>query len=483
MKLTQKIRWTFGLGCLFILFNAVAIYFEQYYVMALPLALLVLWAAFFQLEKLVLFVVFCTPLSLNLEQLELGDIGFYLPTEPLLFGILFLFAFKLLSGESIDRRIWGHPISYIIYAYIGWMAITTISSEHIVVSIKFLIAKLWFIIPIFFIGVQIFKRFAQIQTFYLLYIFPLLGVITYTIIRHSTYDFDKDAGHWVMEPFYKDHTSYGAVLAMFYPVLVGLVLRKNNSPLVRALLVAGLIILTAGIILSYTRAAWVSLLAAIVVMGAMLLKIKFRTLLISFFAVAAFAWTAQEQIVIMLEKNKQDSSDNLAEHVESISNVSSDASNLERLNRWNCAMEMFYERPVFGWGPGSYQFVYAPFQSAKDLTIISTNNADGGNAHSEYLGPLAEQGLLGMLIVITLVIYICFFSFRLFHRVKDLETQILVMTTFMGLFTYFVHGVLNNYLDTDKASVPFWGFLAVLVAVDLFHKDRNALDLEQSASQ
>lgn len=450
--------------------------------MALPLALLVLWAAFFQLEKLILFIVFCTPLSLNLEQLEIGDIGFYLPTEPLLFGVLFLFLFKLLSGESIDRRIWAHPISYIIYAYIGWMMITTISSEHIVVSIKFLIAKLWFIVPIFFIGAQIFKRYSQIKVFYLLYIFPLLGVIVYTIVRHSTYGFDKDAGHWVMEPFYKDHTSYGAVLAMFYPVLVGLVIKKNNSPLMRALLIVGLVILTAGIILSYTRAAWVSLLAAIVVMVCMLLKIKFRTLFISFIAVVAFAWSAQEQIVIMLEKNTQDSSDNLAEHVESISNVSSDASNLERLNRWNCAMEMFYERPIVGWGPGSYQFVYAPFQRSQDLTIISTNNADGGNAHSEYLGPLAEQGVPGMLIVVVLVMYACYFSFQLFQKVKGLDTRIVVMSTFMGLFTYFVHGVMNNYLDTDKASIPFWGFLAILVAIDIYHKDGNTSELEEPAS-
>ena len=34
-----------------------------------------------------------------------------------------------------------------------------------------------------------------------------------------------------------------------------------------------------------------------------------------------------------------------------------------------------------------------PFQDASDLTIISTNFGDGGNAHSEYLGPLSEQGI------------------------------------------------------------------------------------------
>jgi putative inorganic carbon (hco3(-)) transporter len=145
-------------------------------------------------------------------------------------------------------------------------------------------------------------------------------------------------------------------------------------------------------------------------------------------------------------------------------------------------MEMFYERPIVGWGPGSYQFVYAPFQRSQDLTIISTNNADGGNAHSEYLGPLAEQGIPGMLIVLVLVMYTCYFCFQLFHKVKDLDTRIMVMTTFMGLFTYFVHGVMNNYLDTDKASIPFWGFLAVLVAIDIYHKDGNTSELEETAS-
>jgi hypothetical protein len=42
----------------------------------------------------------------------------------------------------------------------------------------------------------------------------------------------------------------------------------------------------------------------------------------------------------------------------------------------------------------------------------------------------------------------------------------------MGISTYFVHGFLNNFLDTDKASVPFWGFLAMLVCIDVYHKNQ-----------
>jgi O-antigen ligase len=132
-------------------------------------------------------------------------------------------------------------------------------------------------------------------------------------------------------------------------------------------------------------------------------------------------------------------------------------------------MEMFNRRPVVGWGPGTYQFVYAPFQQAKDRTIISTNNGDGGNAHSEYLGPLAEQGVPGMLLFVSIFIYTIILGFKLFYAAREKEHRIIILSVFLGLITYFVHGTLNNYLDTDKASVPFWGFIGILVAMDLFH--------------
>jgi O-antigen ligase len=176
---------------------------------------------------------------------------------------------------------------------------------------------------------------------------------------------------------------------------------------------------------------------------------------------------AQDALLITLQRNDQDSSDDLAEHVESISNVSSDASNLERLNRWNCALAMFSERPLTGWGPGTYQFLYAPFQRSGDRTIISTNNADGGNAHSEYLGPLAEQGVPGTLIVLTLLGWVLHLGFKLQRTLHSARDRRLAMGAFLGLMTYFVHGVLNNYLDTDKASAPFWGMIAILVVFDL----------------
>jgi hypothetical protein len=37
----------------------------------------------------------------------------------------------------------------------------------------------------------------------------------------------------------------------------------------------------------------------------------------------------------------------------------------------------------------------------------------------------------------------------------------------LGLMTYYIHGIMNNFLDTDKLSVPFWGFTAIIVAIDI----------------
>jgi O-antigen ligase len=458
----------------------VGIYFEQFLVMLIPAALLVVWAAIYHIDHLILFVTLCTPLSINLEELEIAQVGMYLPTEPLLFGILILFLFKLLSGKSIDKRIFFHPISYILYAYLAWMTLTCVTSEFPVVSIKYLATRLWFIASFYFLATHMFQDLRKMRSFLLLYLFTLCIVIIYTISRHAQYGFDKDSAHWVMEPLFKDHTSYGAVLAMYFPIIIGLWLQRGMNVLLRVMLSIGFFILTAGIILSYTRAAWISIIGAAAILAVMLLRIQLKHLLLATALVGSVLLIGWDDIVMSLEQNKQESSDKLDEHVSSISNVSSDASNLERLNRWNCAIEMFKERPIVGWGPGTYQFVYAPFQRSKDRTIISTNQGTGGNAHSEYLGPMSEQGLPGTLLVLALLYGISHLSFKLFYAMESRNLKLFVAAAYLGLMTYFIHGVLNNYLDTDKASVPFWGFIAILVALDVYHRKPSAQNIEHS---
>jgi O-antigen ligase len=456
-------------GSIFALTQAVAVAFEMYFLFILPAALFALWLAIHKIEWVWFFSVMATPLSINLEEMEVAHIGMYLPTEPIIAALLLLMIFKIISGKSVDRRIFKHPFTYIIGLYLLWMVFTAVTSEYPLVSFKFIATRLWFISGFYLLGAHLFQDLSNIKKFFASYLAPLCIVIIYTVSRHAQFNFDKESAHWVMEPLFKDHTSYGAVLAMFFPVSIGLLFLKKKSPLVTFLIYAALLIVSIGLVLSFTRAAWVSVVVAFGVLVVMMLRIPLKYVLFGALISGSVFYVSWDTVQQQLGQNKQESSDKLDEHVSSISNVSSDASNLERLNRWHCAMEMFHRRPILGWGPGTYQFVYAPFQQAKDRTIISTNNGDGGNAHSEYLGPLAEGGVLGMLLFISIFVYTLVLGFKLFYAAVEKEHRAIIASALLGLITYFVHGTLNNYLDTDKASVPFWGFIGILVAMDLFH--------------
>ena len=461
-----------GGSLLFILLNAIGIMKEFYFLNALPFVLLVAYLAFFRLDILYYFVIFCVPFSINLEKLDLGGVGIILPTEPILAGILLLFIFKLLR-EGFDKRFLTHPVSWVIYAQLVWILITSITSELPVVSIKFLTSRLWFIASFYFIASRIINEPEKMKKFFWLYIIPLGGVVVYTIVHHSMYSFEEKPGHWVMSPFFKDHTSYGAILAMIYPFLVWQSFKKNNEGILRVIFLSILTFFTLAVILSYTRAAWVSLLGAFMVYVVFKFRIKSWIIWSGVAAVGIVLLMFQTTIAQKLSKNQQDSSSNLQEHVQSISNVSSDASNLERLNRWNSAFQMFFEKPFLGHGPGTYAFLYAPYQNSRDKTIISTNAGDMGNAHSEYFGPLAEMGAMGMLLMIALIVVVVKMGYRLNKNLLNPEHRGLFMSVYLGLLTYFVHGALNNYLDTDKASSLFWGFIAIMVLMDLNTKRLN----------
>lgn len=175
------------------------------------------------------------------------------------------------------------------------------------------------------------------------------------------------------------------------------------------------------------------------------------------------------------EQTRQVSSANLTEHVVSIGNITSDDSNRERLNRWYCAVRMFKEKPFFGWGPGTYMFKYAPFQKSSQKTVISTNAGDMGNAHSEYFGPLAESGFIGAFSMLFIVLAALYTGIKLYHSAKNREIKLLILSILTGLVTYFIHGCLNNFLDTDKLSAPFWGFIAMLVALEVYHNKESSV--------
>lgn len=458
-----------------ILFIVISLYFvvkkSIYLIFALPLVIGILLLYVFSLDKILFLIAFLTPLSITIQDLNIG-IALSLPVEPLLFGVLFLFIAKIIYEKKFDLKIASHPISIIIYLMFIWMIITTITSEIPLVSIKYTLSRLWFIIPSYFLCTILFKDVKNINKFIWLYIGGLLIVVIYTTINHIINGFSSDAAHWVMTPFYNDHTAYGAVLSIYLILSVAYIFMPNIKHSKKLFIVLTSVVLCTAVILSYCRAAWVSIIFTVCVLIFVLLKIKFRYIFIGTALLIGLFFTFQHQIFDVMERNKQDASNNFIENIQSISNISTDASNLERINRWTSAIRLFEERPVFGWGPGTYQFVYAPYQLSKNKTIISTNAGDKGNAHSEYIGALSEMGVMGSLLIIILVITVIYKGLMTYKKAKNKESKILVLGTTLAIISYFTHGILNNFLDTDKLAVPIWSCLAIITIIDIYHADK-----------
>jgi O-antigen ligase len=274
------------------------------------------------------------------------------------------------------------------------------------------------------------------------------------------YGFGEKEGHWVMWPLFKDHTIYGAIVALILPIVVALYFSEKHSPLTQAILITLITIVLIGLYYSYTRAAWLSVICAVIVCLIVYYRVNFKILAgigVVALIVVFFKW---DQIQMELGRNKY-------EHTtESFD---------ERINRWSCAIAMFEQRPIFGYGPGTYAFEYAPFQEPENLTIISTNFGDMGNAHSEYLAALSEMGVMGLVSFIGIVVAIFFSMITLYNKLPLSETKnrVLVMGMIAATTTYFVHAFLNNFLDTDKAAVPIWAMCAMVIVMGMQLKDKS----------
>jgi len=442
------------------------------YLFLAPIGMAILYLAFFYQDKLMLYLAFLVPFSVPLTYFS-GKlpVNLSIPSEPILILLMILLYIKVLIEKGFDKSILLHPVSLAIYFYLSWMLITSITSEMPLVSFKFLTAKLWFISGFYFLATQLFVRYKNIVRYGMYYTVGLTLVAIYAFSQLAVKGItSQHVASKVVRPFFNDHTDYAAALAMILVFVVGIFfLRRKASILVKSLYLCIAAFLLVALIFSYTRAAWLSVLIALGFYVGFWLKVRLRVMFLILGSLVALFFTFRTDILIALERNKQDSSKDFSRHISSITNVSTDASNKERLNRWACAIRMFKERPVWGWGPGTYQFLYAPFQKRSEMTIISTRRGDVGNAHSEYLGPLAEQGLLGSVAFLLIVIATMATAAKLYFRAKRRKVRIMAVILLLSLMTYYAHGIMNNFLDGDKLSVLFWGFTAMIVALDVYH--------------
>jgi O-antigen ligase len=289
------------------------------------------------------------------------------------------------------------------------------------------------------------------------------------MIFHAGFGFTHQTAYQMPRPFFTDHTIYGACLAFVLPMLVILALGYRTFSLSRLhcfLLLSLTVFLGVAEFLSYSRAAWLSLAGALFLGILLQRRISARQLGMLLACGAMLLWFFSGQIVSSLgDKTAVSSKGDLEQHVRSITNVETDASNKERINRWKCAIRMGEERPLLGFGPRTYKFMYGQYQVREDMTYTSTYNGNKGHAHSEYLSWYAESGLPGLLLHGGLFLFTLLFGADVVRKCRDRKNRLVATGALLGFFTYFIHGFFNSFMEDDKIAALVLSSMAILVFI------------------
>ena len=269
----------------------IATLYQFYYLLLLPVVVGLLLLAFLYTEKSLLFFGALAPLSINFDNVG-GGLGLALPTEPL-FILMFLFiTFRWLIKPVIRLEMLSHPISIAILAYLLWMWIATIFSTMPIVSVKFVMARTWYIVLFYFTCLAIFSNYKNIHWFFKAFTITTLGLVIFTLTKHAADGFIRSSSYGISWPFFPDHGMYAAAIAfaVFILFIYAFAGRHFGIALPFApFLVFLLAILLFGIVVSYTRATWLSLVAAIGVYALLKMRIKFSWVLLVLFGVGKLA--------------------------------------------------------------------------------------------------------------------------------------------------------------------------------------------------
>ena len=435
-----------------------------------PVLLLSGYLAICRPRVFALMLVFLLPLSINLENVGIG-VGLSIPGEILAGIMALLMAIHLIHGFSPEKRIWTHPVTILLGIHLAWMAISSFTGSMPAVSLKFLVVRIVYILVFYLFLIQVMNGLKDIRKFFWIYTASLMMVIIYALVRHAQFSYIQEVSAWAPRPFYKDHTIYGACMAMVLPFFIFRVFLPSGSRILPGLLSLPVCaVLLAGIIFSYSRAVWLSIALLLPVTIFILLKIRFRYLLAGGVIILALLFHYREPVMIRIESIQSERGTDIQQHAGSAANIQTSVSNRERINRWMSGMHMFREKPVTGFGPGTYPFQYGPFQSEENMTRLSTFFGDRGGIHSEYLKPLSETGLIGFLSFAGIILVILIRGGRLAVRSRDREVRIMAASLLLGLVTYYAHGFFNHFLHTDKVAVLFWGMTGFMVALDIRYR-------------
>lgn len=450
-----------------------AIYLEMPALLLLPAALAVGFQVLVDYEKIYFLLFLMLPLST--EVFITDHLATDLPTEPLIVGLMLVYFLILLSRPlSIDFKFIRHPLSILLLLHLGWTMVTTFTSAAVGFSVKFLLAKLWYIITFFYLTGHILRHPARIKFILWLVAVPLTIATTKVILHHATLSFAFTDINAACPPFFRNHVNYAAMLSVFLPFMW--YLRKwSENPWRKRLVEIMMGVLLFGVLTAYTRAAYVALILALGaywVFRLNLVRLAAVITTIALIGILSFL-LIENRFMELVPTDQTVAHTELSDIVSSTSELK-DVSTMERYYRWIAGAQMVAQKPIVGFGPGNFYHFYKQYTLSRFATYVS-NNPEKSGVHNYYLMVTLEQGIIGLIIFMSLIYTTLLYGERVYFKCQKNhpEWADLIMATLLSTLIIDAFLVMNDMIETDKVGSFFFFNIAIIAIVDRFYEATN----------
>ena len=404
------------------------------------------------------------------EEISLfGGLSMDVPSEPMMLALTACVGLALLLGTArLRRHDWMHPLVVILGLMLLWTAVDAVFSVDAVKSLKYLLAKVWFIVPFLLGTLVIVRRPEHTWRFAAFYAAGACLSVLYVASRHATKGFSFEEINWALHPFFRNHVIYATMLALLIPFgWLGMQAARNMGARLAWQVALGLLLF--GLLTSYTRASILSIPIAALFYGVMRLR-ETKLLLV---AVAVSTTVGVTYIVsgdnyMEFAPNYERTvfnGQNFGKHLEATYKLQ-DVSGMERVYRWVAATRMIADKPLVGSGAATFYPEYKRYTLKSFRTYVS-DNQEKSTTHNYFLLQLAEQGIPGFLLFVALVATALLRAERLYHRSRQQpDVRRVVLAATLSFVVIVFHLILNELVEVDKIGPVFFVCLALLIRAE-----------------
>lgn len=417
-----------------------------------PVAL-VLWVGLQDIRWIYFLLLASIPFSAEIDLT--ATLGTDLPDEPLMWFMTVLLGLHfLLYRERFTRRPMDAAILLPLIFHLVWIAFSSLLSTHIVLSLKFLAAKIWYVIA-FMLGTWYCLRDRKD----VLLALKILGISMFismciVLVKHALLGFSFDSANRSVEPLYRNHVNYGALLVTTLAIPVGI---WFLFPVHRKKLRWVMGLWLAALFFTYSRGAWVA-----VVIG-VLAVVSMQKRIFHWLAGAAVAIVLGAAVYFLQDDRYLEYSPNyertiwhsdLGQHMQATYKMT-DISSMERFYRWIAAVRMLEGNTLYGYGPNTFYHEYRPFTVRSFQTYVS-DNPERSTVHNYFLLVLVEQGIPGLLIFIFILFMLLRTAYRRYHATDDKTDKLISAGILSVLCMVIFLNMLSDLIETDKVGSVFF---------------------------